>query len=297
MRGAVRTSLIVSSISLTLDTLPPDANATPFTPNVSASATVTYTNATTNAFVSSPCSNPTTLANTTVGCSGTSTTPTSGATLNYLDTATADYGVLKAGGQSSISNATGVSNTIDEATSVGSAFFEDAWVITGGTGTGTLQLQFALDGSYNFCSGGAQVNFVLIPLGGTGGSASSYNFAPVGCSGSITRTAVLSTTFTFGSPLDFLVQLQAGSVQFNLGVNDALSFWDLQDTATMNAIVVDNAAGTPIPFSLSTASGATLFSQLAPSSSPTPVPEPASFAIFGAGLAALGLTRRKRKAR
>jgi hypothetical protein len=282
--------LLIASIAV-FGGLPFGANATVFTPNVGETATVTYFNESTNAVVSSACSQGSTVPGTTVGCTGTSTTPTAGSTLSYSDTATADYGVLKAGGTSTISGANGVPNTTDDAATVGQAFFEDAWTLTGGTGTGTLQLLFHLDGSYNFCSAGAQEGFSLIPLNGTGGSSSSVNLVS-GCSNTIAETAVLTTTFTFGSPLDFLVTLEAGSVQFNLGQNGT-SFFDLQDTATMTSIVVDNSAGAPIPFDLSTASGAPLFSELAPSA-PTSVPEPASLALFAPALLGLGFLVRRR---
>jgi hypothetical protein len=298
-----RMKILLLSCVGSFGALPFAANATVFIPNVSEYGAVDYFNESTNAFVSSPCFQSSAVSGTTVGCSSSAGTPTTSATLNYTTSATANYGVLKAGGQSSITGASGTSNKIDEASSTGTALFQDAWTITGGPGTagttGTLQLKFALDGSYNFCSGGVQVFFGLNTLNGTGGANSSFNFTPLlsGCSGAINTTAVLTTTFTFGSPLDFQVALEGGSVLFDLGV-DGSSFWNLEDTASMSAIIVDNSAGAPIPFDLSTSSGAVLFSQLAPPGVPTTgVPEPISLTIFGAGLIGLGALRRRSRAK
>lgn len=274
--------------------LPPAANATPVTPVVSSEGVVAFDNASTNVQVSSPCFQYSSVG-ATVGCSGSTTTPTTGSTLNYLTTATASYGVLKAAGQSSITGASGTANLTDYSTSYGQAYFEDSWLITGGSGTGTLQLLFGLDGSYNFCGihSGLVLGFSLANL--DGGPSSSGTPSLSGCSGSIATTKILTTTFTFGSALDFLVSLTAGSNLYDLG-NNISSNIDFSDTATMTAIVVKDAAGNVIPFGLTTASGASLFSGLAPSPSPTGVPEPMTLALFGAGLAGLTAVRRRARA-
>ena len=276
--------------------MPMSAHATPITPTKSAQGNVAFYNANTSQQIgSSVCFAFSTGA--TTGCSGTTTTPTTGSSLNYLTTATADYGVLKAGGRSSNSGASGTSNTTDYSSAYGQAYFEDSWTITGGTGTGTLGLQFALDGSYDFCSAGsgAVVGFSLVNLD----NFSFSNGTPglTGCSGAVSKTVLLTTGFTFGTAVDFLVSLTAGSNIYDLGKNVS-SFLDLSNTAIMTAIIVKDANGDVIPFDLATASKAPLFDQLAPGTPPvSPVPEPGSLELFAAGIAALALMGLGRRVR
>jgi len=273
--------------------LPFAANATPITAFVGSQGNVNFFATAGDVFVSSACSQFSSTPGTTVGCSGSTTTPTSGATLNYLTTATADYGVLKAGGQSSISGASGISNTTDYGSSVAQAYFADSWLITGGSGAGTLLLQFGLDGSYNFCNvgSGAQLGFSLVNLDTHAVSNGTPGVS--GCSGTISQNVVLTTSFTFGTPLDLLVSLQAGSIMWDLGKNSS-SYFDFSNTAIMNAIVVKDAGGNVIPFDLTPGSDAPLIRELAPGTPSNAIPEPGTLGLLSLGLLGLAAARRKR---
>lgn len=268
-------------------TLPFDADAAPITPYVGSQGVVAFYNSSTNNQDGSSACFSYSASGATVGCSGSVTTPTSGATLSYLTTATAGYGVLKAGGTSSIANSSGTTNLTDYSSAYGQAYFADSWRITGGSGTGTLELQFSLDGSYNFAQShtGVTAAFSLVNLDNHSSSSGTPTFTSGG-PGTISKTVILSTSFTFGTPLDFLVSLTAGSNLYDLG-NDIASSLDLSDTAQMTAIIVKDANGNVIPFDLAASSGAPLFSELAPGIPTVAVPEPPSLALVGAGLIAL----------
>jgi hypothetical protein len=286
MAVKVRKVLLGMTCAAALGALPVAADASPITPYVGAQGNVAFYNSSTNIQDGGSACSAYSSSGATVGCSGSTTAPTSGATLNYLTTATAGYGVLKAGGTSSITNASGTSNTTDYSSSYGQAYFADSWTITGATGTGTLELQFALDGSYDFSQvgSGAVEGFGLVNLDNYSYSSGTPSFSSGG-PGTISNTVLLSTSFTFGTPVDFLVSLTAGSNLYDLG-HDISSYLDLSDTAQMNAIIVKDANGNVIPFDLTTGSGAPLFTELAPGVPSASVPEPSSLALF-AGL--LGL--------
>jgi hypothetical protein len=221
-----------------------------------------------------------------------------GSTLNYHATATAGYGVLKVSGASSIDRAGPPSGTDGPSytSTQGVASFRDQWTITGapaGT-TGTLLLSFDVTGSYDFSQVNTGVSFGL-GLQNIGASLfSSDNELPP-------YTGQVSTTFTFGQALDFRVSLVGGSQLRSLeggGYDGQSSFMDMSNTAVLDAIVVKDAAGNVIPFGLTTASGASLFADLVPSTS---VPEPATLvlALLGGGLLGAGraLVRRRERAR
>lgn len=290
-----KTKYLLLTCTAALGALPLEANAAAITPYVGSEGVVSFYNSSTNNPDGSSACFSYSAAGATVGCSGSAATPTSGATLNYLTTATAGYGVLKAGGSSSISNSSGTPDLTDYSSAYGQAYFADSWTIRGGTGTGTLELQFSLDGSYNFAQthAGVVAGFSLVNLDNYSSSSGTPTF-PSGGPGTISNTVTLSTSFTFGTPLDFLVSLTAGSNLYDLG-DDIGSSLDLSDTALMTAIVVKDANGNVIPFGLTASSGAPLFSELAPGTPTTAVPEPSSLALIGAGLLALLWFSRQRR--
>jgi len=286
--------------------IPFAANATTITPAVGETGSVGFFSSSTNTAVgSSVCSTGSSTPGATVGCSGSTAAPLGGGTLNYTTTATGNYGVLKAGGSGSITGASGTTNTTDYATSVAQAYFEDSWLITGGTWTGTLELQFSVDGSSASCGSfsGYSLGFGLTNLDNFGASSSgTSSLLPllatgIPCSSNgLSTTILLTTSFTFGTPLDFLLSLTAGSRLGDLG-NDISSSLDLSNTAKMTEIIVEDSAGDIVPFDLTTASGAALFAQLAPGIPTTAVPEPTTLVLFGAGLLGLGAMRRRRRAK
>jgi len=220
--------------------------------------------------------------------------------LNYHSTASADYGVIRFYGESSINKtAAGSSGPFAISTGAG-AYFRDQWTITGGAAgtTGSLELSFDVTGTYDnsmpdtgLTTGLELWNYNLSTLTDTAGQV-----PPLGSSGTWSYTGVLTTPFTFGEVLDFRVAMGGGSVLLNLsegGYDGQAAFLDLSNTAVMNAIVVKDSSGTVSPFSLSTVSGAVLFDELAPAV----VPVPPAVWLFGSGLLGLvGMARRKKAA-
>ena len=224
-----------------------------------------------------------------------------GSTDTYTATGAANYGVLKVSGSNSISHSgpagSGGPNYIE---SGGDAEFEDTWTIGGapsGT-TGTLMLVFSIDASSSDSGIDTGFEYGLDLTNDTVFQQTSANPPPclvtTGCVTSYTGT--LSTTFTFGTPFEFSVNLGAGSLLPDVtdgGYNGQASSIDLADTATLTSIVVQNQSGTTLStFTLQTQSGAALFNSLVPAVSG--IPEPASLVLAGFGLLALSLSARFR---
>ncbi len=231
-------------------------------------------------------------------CTGAATVPGTSANLIYSTKAISDYGVLKASGSSSISNPlpSGVTE-YSRSTASALAAFRDQWIITGAQdGTiGTLTLEFALTGSYDFSQPGVGITTSFGLINYTAQDGSSDFLEIENGAGVIDDTLTLTTSFTFGSEFDFLVLLSAASNIFDLtdgGVDGSSSFINLDNTATLNLIFVTDVQGNVVPFELSTSSNARLFNDL--TAGPLSVPEPPVLALAMVALVIAAGCRRRR---
>lgn len=277
------------------------ANAIILVPQLSSHATVEFDFPSLSVPVSTPCAHVSSVG-ATVGCSGSTAVPGTSATLNYVTTAFADYGILKAAGQSTISNPTPSGTGPYGSQSFGEAFFTDRLTATGHTGLGRFFFTFKLTGIYDISAvnSDAILDFFLVNLDTHELSSPLLVGLPILSTAAGTQTLAeeftLSTNFVFGVPFDILVDLKAGSSLVELGnggVDGLTAFFNLSTTATLVAINVENANGDVVPFNLFTASGASIFSQLAPRS----VPEPPTTTLLGLAFAALLFSRRKKEQR
>jgi len=216
---------------------------------------------------------------------GTYAIPGSVSTLTYDATASADYGIIEVFGQSSISLTAAGSDGPEYIDTDVWAGFSDQWTISGGTAgtTGTLELSFDITGSYdsNF---DANIGYGLGLDNQTKSTEFYDNQLP-------DYTGILSTEFTFDEEFDFSIIMYGNSTldHLSMGGYDGQTSY-LGMSAIMSAIVVKDSSGNVIPFSLTTASNAALFNQLA-----TTVPIPAAIWLFGSGLLGLaGIARRKK---
>jgi hypothetical protein len=219
-----------------------------------------------------------------LACNGSS--DLAGSTLTYGSSASGDFGVLKVFGAQYIARAgaPGTAANGDFLSATAYAGFSDSWTLLGqSAGTvGTLRLGFNITGSYDFSMVGTGVTYGFSLYNASFGTYASDSQLP-------SYQATLTTSFVYGTPLDFSITLVGGSDLYNIdggGYNSQSSFMDMSHTAIMDAIVVLDAQGQAMPFSLSTASGAALFTQLA-----SPVPEPGGLQLLSAGLVLLGLRR------
>ena len=212
-----------------------------------------------------------------------------GSTLDYNVTSLADYGILRISSETTIISATPSSGGPDSIVAEGSAGFVDTWVINGGIPgtTGTLGLTFDVDGTYSNSSSASVSLFLRMHTSiNEFGVDEITNLPP--------HTGILTAPFTFGEEFYLYVDFFSSASLTDLstgGFTGQTAFINMLDTAIMSDIVVKDSNDDVTPFTLSTASGAALFDELAPSE----VPIPPAFWLFGSGLLGLvGIARRKK---
>lgn len=211
-----------------------------------------------------------------------------GSVLSYGATASADYGVLKVMGSSSIARETAAAEpTGGYFSTVATASFRDQWVIGGrpAGSTGTLTLVVDVTGSFGSSGVDTGYSYGLSLWNRNTNVFAIDNRTP-------SYEGRLTTSFTFGETLDFQVFLIGGSQLYRVdagGRDGQSSFMNMANTAVVTALVVQDSGGNAVSFSLATASGAEHFAALAP------VPEPAAAALLLAGLAVTAAATRRRR--
>ena len=182
--------------------------------------------------------------------------------------AQSDFGVMHASAEAT--NAGGSSFVYDSALSS----FGDLITITGGTGAGEYLADMTADGSLSSsgtANAHAQILWDSLPNGVNGGVLAGAHI----------YLGLYKKTFTYGVPFSIYGQLIA-EVTFFGGAGTGSA--DFSHTATLSAIHVLDAKGTPVPgLTITSASGHVY---------PQAVPEPSLFAVFGLGAVAFARRRK-----
>jgi hypothetical protein len=228
-------------------------------------------------------------------CTGSTTAPGTNWTVNYSTAAATDYGVLRANsslyltGDDSMGPLDGGDVPLPHFVSVGArAGYQDSYTVSGGTGSGTLDLQFTVDGTSSATPGAAAGPlFQLVPvLAGVPQWDSALGYS-VGAD----NTATVPLAFTFGQPVEYVVWFYALSQVYdvNAWTTGTRASADYFDTAVLTGIRAFDSSGEPISsFSIASASGTHYGA-----SGVEPAPEPGSLVLFGMGLTAV--VRRARR--
>jgi hypothetical protein len=189
----------------------------------------------------------------TTPCNGSVLAPGTNWTVNYYSQSSSQYGVLK--GQSSISlsgdDSLGPYPTF--ASSGARGGYMDTLTIGGGSGAGTMLLNFTVTGTSTQTSGqSGRPQFELVPAPGGVLDYTDEVAYLVGTNG----VATISFPFTFGVPTTNEIDFYALSQIYDWTAGASASA-NYADTAILSGIVIEDSTGTPLQqFTIQSASGA-----------------------------------------
>jgi hypothetical protein len=183
------------------------------------------------------------------------------------------------------------------------ADYTDDLTMTGGSGTGVLQLQFTLDGSSTSTGTGFNLSTAYLAIFGgvgayhtiDGGTLTAGAEADFFGSGAKADTVIFYIPFTYGTQLSIEPIVRTAANFY--ADNDTTPFtgtWDYYNTATLtSALVVGGTASNPG----TVVNGASIASSSGLGYGPggiTASPEPGTWLLVGSAMAALILTRKRR---
>jgi hypothetical protein len=183
------------------------------------------------------------------------------------------------------------------------AQYNDALTITGGTGSGVLELQYSLDGSSSSIGTGFNLSSSYLAVFGAFGGGAYFQInngaltngqeADFSGSGTYADTVIFYLPFTYGTPFAYDPILRSTANFYkDYDSTPYTATWDFYNTATVTAaLVLDGTAnnpGNPVAAQISSASG--LGYGAAGISS---TPEPGTWLLVGSAIGALLLLRRR----
>jgi hypothetical protein len=219
-------------------------------------------------------------------CSGSALAPGTNWTLNYFAQSSANYGILRAEGDVAVTGDNSLGAYPYDGSALGFAAFQDTLTVTGGTGTGTLNLAFDVSGTSSITPGGSvDVLFQLLPVVGGNLDFAKATFVHLPASG----PTIVPIAFTFGAPTGFQLGFVA-EVDILTWQSGASAHADYFDTAILDGITVTDSLGNNVAsFGITSESG----TAYGPNGV---VPEPASIYLVCGGFLVFGVGRRLRRA-
>jgi len=205
--------------------------------------------------------------------------------MNYFAQSAAGYGILRAEGDVYLTGDNSLGAYSGGGVAFGGSSFQDTLTVTGGTGSGTLNLEFDVSGTSSTTPGGSAATFLsLVPLVGGQLDFANSKIDQVDANGQYT----LPIAFIFGLPIEFQVGM-VSNADINIWQTGASAHADYLDTAILNGITVTDNLNNNVPnFGITSESG----TAYGPDGV---VPEPASIYLVCGGFLVFGVRRRLRR--